>query len=95
MVNAPILAQLVVSPPWSAIAAMPYTTLLLAICCAVFYYRLGEAEYSSGWLLALVSVILWVGGTFVFRFGWLGNLALQVLLFFGLSLWNMMRPPPR
>lgn len=72
---------------------MPYTTLLLVICCAVFYYRVGEAEYSSGWPLALVSVVLWSVGIFAFKFGWLGNLVLQVGLFFALSFWNMTRPP--
>jgi len=74
---------------------MPYTSLLLIICCAVFYYRLGEAEYGSGWLLALVSVALWAVGIFLFKFGWVGNLLLQVGLFFALTVWNMMRPPPK
>jgi hypothetical protein len=72
---------------------MPYFTLLLVICCAVFYYRVGEAEYGSGELLGLASVILWVIGIFLFKFGWLGNLLLQVGLFFALSLWNMGRKP--
>lgn len=72
---------------------MPYTTILLIICCAVFYYRVGDAEYSSGSLLALASVALWGIGIFAFRFGWLGNLLLQVGLFLALSIWNMRRPP--
>jgi len=70
---------------------MPYTTILLIVCCAVFYYRVGEFEYGSGGLLALVSVALWVMGTFALRFGVLGNLLLQVGLFFALTVWNMMR----
>jgi hypothetical protein len=72
---------------------MPYTSLLLIVCCAVFYHRVGEQEYGTGGLLALVSVALWGGGIFLFKFGWLGNLLLQVGLFFALSLWNMTRPP--
>ncbi len=71
---------------------MPYTSILLAICFAVFYYRVGEQEYGAGALLALVSVTLWAIGVFVFRFGWLGDILLQVGLFFALSIWNMMRP---
>ena len=74
---------------------MPYTTLLLIICCVVFYYRLAEQEYSSGGLLALVSVALWAIGVLVLKFGWLGNLLLQVGLFFALTCRNMMRKPPR
>ncbi len=73
---------------------MPYATLLVVICCAVFYYRVGEYEYSSGWLLALVSVMLWVLGIFVLKFGWLGNLLLQVGIFIALTFWNMKRKPP-
>lgn len=74
---------------------MPYTTILLIICCAVFYYRVGEQEYSSGWLLGLISVALWAIGILLFSFGWLGNLLLQVGLFFALTCWNMMRKPPK
>jgi len=34
---------------------MPYTTILLIVCCAVFYYRVGEFESGSGGLLALLA----------------------------------------
>ena len=43
----------------------------------------------------MISVVLWVIGIFVIKFGWLGNLLLQVGLFFGLTCWNMMRKPPK
>jgi hypothetical protein len=72
---------------------VPYTTLLIIICCAVFYYRVGEQEYGSGGLLALVSVVLWGIGILVLKFGALGNLLLQASLFLAMSLWNMRRPP--
>ncbi len=71
---------------------MPYTSILLVICFAVFYYRVGEQEYGSGAWLALISVLLWAVGVFVFKFGWLGDILLQVALFLALSVWNMMRP---
>ena len=74
---------------------MPYTTILLMICCGVFYYRVGEQEYSSGGLLALISVALWVIGILLLKCGWLGNLLLQVGLFLALTCWNMMRKPPK
>ena len=70
---------------------MPYTTILLIVCCAVFYYRVGESEYSSGALLALASVALWVIGSLALGFGWLSNLLVQVGLFFALTVWNMLR----
>jgi hypothetical membrane protein len=70
---------------------MPYTTILLIICCAVFYYRVGESDYRGGALLALASVVLWLIGSFALGFGWLGNLLVQVGLFFALTIWNMQR----
>jgi len=74
---------------------MPYTTLLLIICCAVFYYRVGESEYGGGALLALASVGLWVLGSYALGFGWLGNLLVQMGLFFALTLWNVQRAKRR
>lgn len=70
---------------------MPYTTILLIVCCAVFYYRVGEFEYGSGGWLALLSVALWAVGILALRFGWLGNLLVQAGLFLGLTIWNMTR----
>ncbi len=70
---------------------MPYTTILLIVCCAVFYYRVGESEYGSGGLLALASVALWVVGSLALGFGALSNLLVQVGLYFALTVWNMMR----
>jgi hypothetical protein len=70
---------------------MPYGTILLILCCASFYYRVGEAEYGSGLLLALVSAVLWLLGSFALGFGLIANLLVQVGLFFALSIWNMVR----
>jgi uncharacterized membrane protein YfcA len=55
------------------------------------YYRVGEAEYDGGWLLALVSVALWLVGSMVLGLGSLANLLLQVLPFVALTFWNMFR----
>ncbi len=70
---------------------MGYVSLLFPICCAVFYYRLGEEEYDAGWLLALVSIALWLVGGMVLHLGTIGNLLLQALLFVALTFWNMYR----
>jgi hypothetical protein len=72
---------------------MPYTLILLIICCAIFYYRVGDQEYGSGGLLSLISVALWGIGILLFKLGSLGNLLLQVGLFFVLIAWNMTRKP--
>ena len=39
----------------------------------------------------LPIVALWVIGILAFRFGWIGNLLVQVGLFFALTVWNIMR----
>ena len=44
----------------------------------MFFYRVGEQEYGSGGLLALISVGLWGVGLLAFKFGLFGNLGLQV-----------------
>jgi len=73
-----------------------YWGLLFVVCCAVFYYRVGEMEYGHGWLFALVSVAVWLLGACVLRFGLIANLLAQAALFVILTLYNMfVRNRPR
>jgi hypothetical protein len=74
---------------------MPYTTLLLMICCAVLFYRIGESEHGGGALLALVSVAFWLLGSYALGLGWLGNLLVQAGLLAALTIWNMQRAQRR
>jgi len=74
---------------------MPYTTILLIICCAALFYRIGESDYNGGTLLALTSVALWLLGIYALGFGWLGNLLVQVGLLIALTIWNMQRAQRR
>jgi hypothetical protein len=74
---------------------MPYTTILLIICCAVLFYRIGESEYGGGTLLALASVALWLLASYALGFGWLGNLLVQAGLLIALTIWNMQRAQRR
>jgi hypothetical protein len=64
---------------------------LIMIACAVFYYRLGEHEYSSGTLLAAVSICLWLMSDFLLGLGLLGHILLQAALFVALWAWNIAR----
>jgi hypothetical protein len=43
--------------------------------------------------LAWGSVTLWLVGSYALGLGWLGNLLLQVGLFFALTFWNLSRRP--
>ena len=61
------------------------------LACAVFFYRLGEQEYSFGIWTAAVSVGLWFGAGYFLGFGMLGCLLVQVGLFGVLWLWNVLR----
>jgi hypothetical protein len=65
----------------------------MMLACTVFFYRLGEAEYSSGLWLAGVSLGLWLAASFLLGLGWLSCLLVQAVLFAALSLWNVVRSP--
>jgi len=65
--------------------------LVIMLACFVFYYRLGEQEYTSGILLGGLSIGLWLAGSYLLAFGWLGCILLQVGLFAALALWNLVR----
>jgi hypothetical protein len=76
----------------NAIAQYAYTTILLIICCAV--HTGSASRIRKGALLALASVALWVLGSYALGLGSLGNLLVQVGLFFALTFWNMRRREP-
>lgn len=67
--------------------------LVMMLACAAFYYRLGESEYSSGWVLGGASLGLWLAGMLLLGFGWVGCLLLQAALFAALALWRLVRSP--
>lgn len=69
----------------------PNFAFVMMLACAVFHYRLGESEYSSGLVMAGVSLALWLAAAYLLGFGLLGCLLLQVGLFAVLSVWNMLR----
>jgi hypothetical protein len=69
--------------------------LVAMLACAVFYYRLGAQEYSSGIWPAAVSVGLWLGARYFLGFGMLGCILVQVGLFGALWLWNVVRQQRR
>ena len=72
----------------------PALGTLLMLACAVFFYKVGEIEYSSGVPLAAASLGLWnVAGHF-FRWGVLGCLLLQAGLFGALTGLNILRNKP-
>lgn len=70
---------------------MPYGSVLLIVCCAVFYYRVGEFEYNSGFLLALISIALWLLGAGLFGLGTISSLLVQAALFVALWIFNIAR----
>jgi hypothetical protein len=69
-----------------------FTFLLMAVC-AVFYYRVGEYEGSSGWvwggLSVLVSLIVWRW----LHGGFIAVLVGQVALFVAITAWRARKKP--
>jgi|GEM_PF-728120 hypothetical protein len=70
---------------------IPGFGLVAMLACAAFYYHVGEQEYSSGILLASVSIGLWFGAGYLLPLGWLGCILVQVGLFVVLTVWNSVR----
>jgi len=63
------------------------------IACAVFFYRAGEFDGSSGLLWAVLSVAISVVAWRVFGWGILGVLIAQIGLFVGITVFRMLRKP--
>ena len=72
-----------------------YLGLLFMLACAIAYYRIGETEYQKGFLLAGISILVWLGTTFGLAWGWPGSLGAQAGIFVVLILINMWRHRPR
>jgi hypothetical protein len=69
-------------------------SLVIMAACVVFFYRAGEMEYSSGFLPAILSLALWLGGAYLLHWGLFGCILLQVGLFGALTAYNMVRKRP-
>jgi len=63
------------------------------IACAIFFYRAGEFDGSSGLLWAALSVVISVVAWRVFGWGILGILMAQTGLFVGITVFRMLRKP--
>ena len=70
---------------------IPGFGLIAMIACGVFFYRLGEREYSSGMWPAGVSIGLWLAGGRFLGLGMLGSIFVQVGLFCGFWAWNVLK----
>ncbi len=70
---------------------IPGFGLVAMLACAVFFYRLGEQEYSSGIWPAAVSIGLWLGAGYFLGLGMLGCILVQVGLYAVFWLWNVVR----
>jgi hypothetical protein len=70
---------------------VPGFGLLAMLACAVFFYRMGEQEYSSGIWPAAVSVGLWLGAGYFLGLGMLSSILVQIGLFGAFWVWNVVR----
>lgn len=64
---------------------------LLIGAFAIFYYRAGEYENTSGAAWAALSILISVLCWRVLKFGFLGIFFGQVLLFFGITVYRTLR----
>jgi hypothetical protein len=70
---------------------MDYSAILAIGLCAIFYYRLGEAEYERGVLLAAASVALGALTMLVLGWGLLATFFAQAGIYAVLTLWKLRR----
>ena len=68
---------------------MAYTDLFIIICTLILYFRIGMSEYNGSVIPFFISLGLWGVNIFVFKAGWIVGLTLQIILFAGLTYWNV------
>ncbi len=66
-------------------------TFILSVVCAIFFYKAGEFENTSGIGWAALSVAISLGIWWGLRGGFLAVLAGQVGLFIAITFWRMWR----
>ena len=67
---------------------------VMIIASALLFYRIGNADYGSGIPLCGLSIIISVISLSFFRFPLVSILVGQVLLFIGLTIYNIVRKKP-
>lgn len=72
---------------------MPFEIILLVVG-GILFYRIGSHEYGKGFLVAALSILAGVLTFFVFAWGRFGYLGSQILLFAGLTWYNIRYRPP-
>lgn len=70
-----------------------YVHLLLMLACGAAYYRIGEVEYGKGFLLAAVSILVWIVTAYALGWQWLPSLCAQAGIFVVLTAVNVLRGP--
>jgi hypothetical protein len=75
---------------------MPFYSFnfVLLLACAVFFYRAGEFERTSGLLWAGLSILVSLGIWFLLHGGFFSVLLGQVGLFVGITLYRYWKNPP-
>lgn len=67
--------------------------VLLIIAAAMLFYRIGDHDYGAGFLVAAISVAIGLVTLFVLGWGRFAFLGGQLLLFVGLTWYNLRRLP--
>lgn len=72
---------------------MPYLTILIILCFAIFFHRAAEFENESVLIWCGLSVAISVVAVFWLGCGWLGISLGQIGLFIGITFFRIMRKP--
>ena len=71
--------------------SLPYMSLIITVCAAVFYYRAALFENESPLLWTALSVLTSILALLVLGFGWLGCILCQLALLAAITLYRALR----
>jgi hypothetical protein len=68
---------------------------LIGALASIFYYIGNHEYYDKGWLLAVISVLLSFGVSYLLPVGFIGIIGVNVLFYLGIMIYNIIskRPP--
>jgi len=74
-------------------------SLIILICCAVIFYRIGESDYGRGGLVCILSIVVGLVSPYLIPhylipLPFVSLIIGQVLLFVALLVYNLIRKEP-
>jgi hypothetical protein len=74
-------------------------SLVILICCAIIFYRIGESDYDRGGLVCILSIVISLASPYmipryIIPLPFVSIIIGQVVLFVALFVYNLIRKRP-